>query len=81
MSSATLEKLRQEADALTPDERLSLAEHLLATVPANPEIEKAWLEEAKRRSREAEAGKSGYVDWNDVKSKYENHLEKVKAAR
>jgi putative addiction module component (TIGR02574 family) len=81
MSSITLEKLRQEAATLTPDERLTLAEHLFATVPPNPEVEKAWFEEAKRRSRDAEAGKSGYVDWENVRRRYESHLEKIKTSR
>jgi len=81
MSIATLEKILLEAEALTPDEKIFLAERLWATIPENPKIEIVWLEEAKRRSRDAESGKSSYVDWDDVKPKYENRIEKIKAAR
>ncbi len=75
MSEATLEKLRQEAETLTPDERISLAEHLFATVPANPEIEKAWLEEAERRSKDIDEGKAKLRPWSELQAELKGHLE------
>ncbi|MBV6492831.1 MAG: hypothetical protein LDLANPLL_00836 [Turneriella sp.] len=81
MSAVTLEKILQEVETLTPDEKISLVERLWVTIPVDLGIEKAWFEEAKRRTHDAEAGKSGYVSWDEVKSKYENHIEKLKATR
>lgn len=81
MSTATLEKIRRETETLTPSEKISLAEHLWATLPPNPAHEKLWLEEAKRRALDAKAGKSGYVNWDDVKSKYEKRIEKITTPR
>jgi len=78
MSAALLEKIRKEADTLTPEEKISLAEHLWATIPEDPEIEKAWLAEAEKRTRDFEAGKTGSVAWEDIKSKFESHIEKFK---
>ena len=75
MSAAALEKLRQEAETLTPHERLSLAEYLWETLPDDPEIEKAWLEEAQRRSREIDGGTAKLTQWTDLQTELKSHLE------
>lgn len=80
MSTAVFERIRQEAEALSADEKITLAEHLWSTLPVNPQIEKAWLAEAARRRQDAESGNAAYVDWNDLKQKYEKHIETIKAA-
>lgn len=75
MSAATLEKLRQEAETLTPDEKASLAEHLWATLPDDPSIEKAWLEEAERRSKDIDEGKAKLRPWSELQAELKGHLE------
>ena len=58
MGKVTLEKIREEIKELSPEERellyLDLSEEINAV---DPEIEKAWLEESKKRWKEIESGK------------------------
>ncbi|MBS0619566.1 MAG: addiction module protein [Spirochaetes bacterium] len=75
MSVGVLEKLRQEAAALTPDEKLSLAEYLWETLPENLEIEKDWLEEAQRRSKEIDAGTAKLTPWIELQAELKSHFE------
>lgn len=75
MSAATLERLRQEAEGLTPDERILLAEHLWATLPDNPSIEQAWIEEAERRSKDIDGGKAKLRPWSELQAELKGHLE------
>lgn len=53
MPLATLEA---EALKLTPEERVLLADHLLASVGSQGEVEEAWAAEVERRLAEVEAG-------------------------
>jgi putative addiction module component (TIGR02574 family) len=53
---ASIAKIEAEALQLSIEERVRLADHLLASVSANPDIEAAWAEEIERRLAEAEAG-------------------------
>ena len=53
---ASLSKIEAEALQLSAEERVRLADRLLASVSADPEIEQAWAEEIERRLAEAEAG-------------------------
>lgn len=53
MPLATLEA---EALRLTPEERVLLADHLLASVNSQSEVEDAWAIEIERRLAEVEAG-------------------------
>lgn len=75
MSAAALEKLRQEAETLTIDEKISLAEHLWATLPNDPSIEQAWLEEAERRSKDIDEGKAKLRPWSELQTELKGHLE------
>lgn len=75
MSRVTLERIQQEAEALTPDEKLSLAEHLWATLPDDPAIERAWLDVAERRSNDIDAGKSKLRPWSELQAELKGHLE------
>jgi putative addiction module component (TIGR02574 family) len=54
--SASLAKIEAEALQLTAEERVRLADHLLASVSGDPGIEEAWAEEVERRLAEVEAG-------------------------
>ena len=51
-----------EAKKLAPDEREELAELLIASVEDDPEVEKAWLDEAERRWN----ARSGAVKYPDL---------------
>ena len=42
---------------LPPEERAKLAERLIASLERNPEVEKAWEEEIRRRIAEFDAGR------------------------
>jgi len=58
MPTALLEKLEYEAIELDRDEKVILAQELLASVMAQEETEqeKAWYDEAERRIAEIESG-------------------------
>ena len=53
---ASLAKIEAEALELSAEERVRLADRLLASVSADPESEQAWAEEIERRLVEVEAG-------------------------
>jgi putative addiction module component (TIGR02574 family) len=50
------ETLEAEALKLSPAERAKLAEHLIASLDEDSEIEEAWAAETERRIAEIEAG-------------------------
>jgi putative addiction module component (TIGR02574 family) len=49
--------LEAEALLLPPEERALLADHLLASLGSQVEVEQAWLAEIERRLAEIEAGR------------------------
>ena len=53
---ASLAKIEAEALQLSAEERVRLADHLLASVSSEPDVEEAWAEEIERRLAEVEAG-------------------------
>jgi len=55
--SILVEELSRQALSLSPEERIQLAQELLATVQeVDPEVEAAWDEEIRRRVAEIEDG-------------------------
>ena len=52
----SLAKIEAEALQLSAEEKVCLADHLLASVSGDPDIEDAWAEEVERRLAEVEAG-------------------------
>jgi putative addiction module component (TIGR02574 family) len=52
----SLAKIEADALQLSAEERVRLADHLLASVASDPDIEQAWGEEIERRLAEVEAG-------------------------
>jgi putative addiction module component (TIGR02574 family) len=52
-----LASIEAEALLLTPEERAVLADHLLASLATEREIEDAWAAEVERRIVEVEAGR------------------------
>ncbi len=55
--STSLATLEAEALKLSPEERAELADHLLASLGSEGEVEEAWAAEVQRRLAEVEAGR------------------------
>ncbi len=53
----SLNELEQAAQDLPEDERLELAERIMAGIRMTPEIEAAWRAEAERRWQDLESGR------------------------
>lgn len=65
--SALVEELSRKALSLSPEERVQLAEELLATVQeVDAEVEAAWDDEIKRRIIEIESGTAKLVPAEEV---------------
>jgi len=66
--SGPMEELARRARALSREDRLRLAEELLASLhkQPDPEIEAAWGEEIRRRIEEIESGKAKLVPAQEV---------------
>ena len=54
--STSLATLETEALKLSPEERVVLADHLLASLDSEHKIEEAWAVEVERRLAEIESG-------------------------
>jgi hypothetical protein len=52
----SLAKIEAEALQLSAEEKVRLADHLLASVSGDPGIEDSWAEDVERRFAEVEAG-------------------------
>ena len=59
--STQFDTVEAEALKLSPQERVLLADHLLASVSNHGEIEEAWGAEADRRLAEVEGGRAALV--------------------
>jgi putative addiction module component (TIGR02574 family) len=69
--SLTLEQIESEAGKLSEDEQVELLHRLLVghgrrQRSPEPEIDRAWLEEAERRSRELHTGKVSGIPAEEV---------------
>jgi putative addiction module component (TIGR02574 family) len=53
---SSFSSVEAEALLLSPEERATLADHLLASLATEGEVEDAWAEEIKRRIAAVEAG-------------------------
>ena len=60
-AALTLDSFLAEAMNFTPESRLELAERLVASVPADAEIEAAQIDEVTRRMEDDRAGKTTRV--------------------
>ena len=69
--SEPAEKLLDEAMLLPEGERRALALWLLDSVGDEPpeEIERAWIEEARRRLDDLRAGRSQAIPWEEAKKR------------
>lgn len=66
-----LRQLFREALELTDNDRATLAGLLIESLESepDPDVEKAWAEEAERRWREIESGQVKTIPWEEVKAK------------
>ena len=66
-----LRQLFREALELTDNDRATLAGLLIESLETevDPDVERAWAEEAERRWREIESGKVQTIPWEDIKAK------------
>jgi putative addiction module component (TIGR02574 family) len=70
-----LERIEEEIRSLSPAEKVVLLRTLIAELdaPADPDVDRAWLEEAQRRHRELAEGKvkgvSGERVFENLKSR------------
>jgi len=65
--SSLIEELSRKARSLSPEERVRLAEELLATVQeVDAETEAAWNEEIKRRIAEIDSGTARLIPADEV---------------
>ena len=61
MMASKLESLTAEALTLAPEDRVTLADQLIASVFPESAVEDAWAEEVDRRVRELESGRAPLV--------------------
>jgi putative addiction module component (TIGR02574 family) len=67
MSASLVEELARRAKELSPDERVQLAEEILATVhEADDEVDAAWDAEIRRRVAEIENGTAELIPAEEV---------------
>lgn len=65
--STLLDELAQRARALPPEERVRLAEELLATVhEVDADVDAAWDEEIRRRVEEIDSGMATLIPAEEV---------------
>jgi putative addiction module component (TIGR02574 family) len=66
-----LTQLFREALELADNDRATLAGLLIESLesPPDPDVERAWAEEAERRWREIESGEVKTIPWEEVKAK------------
>ena len=65
--STLIQELSQKARALSPAERVQLAEELLSTIqPHDPAVEAAWGDELQLRVTEIESGTAKLVSADEV---------------
>jgi|JI6StandDraft_1071083.scaffolds.fasta_scaffold319507_2 putative addiction module component (TIGR02574 family) len=66
VTTLTLDSFIAEAMQFGPDSRLELAERLVASVPADAEIESAQLDEVHWRMEEVNAGRMAVIAGEDA---------------
>jgi putative addiction module component (TIGR02574 family) len=66
-----LRQLFREAMELTDNDRATLAGLLIESLETetDPDIERAWAEEAERRWQEIQSGKVQTIPWEEVRAK------------
>ena len=65
-SLTRVRSLVDEACKLGVEERIELAEAILATIDPDPELERQWAEEAQERYRAYKSGELAVVDFDEA---------------
>ncbi len=68
------ETIESAALRLPPEERVRLAERLIASLEPDPEVEVAWAAEVERRVHDWEAGRIAEVSWDEARRQIEGRL-------
>ena len=64
--SSQLDDVQAQALALSPEERVQLADRLIASVFDDHDIEEAWAAEVERRVAEIESGRTKLIPASEV---------------
>ena len=64
--SSQLDDVQAQALALSPEERVQLADRLIASVFDDHDIEEAWAAEVERRVAEMESGRTKLIPASEV---------------
>ena len=72
--ATSIEVLEAEVLGLSPAERSRLLERLIASLDADPEIQKAWAQEAERRDAEVDSGAVSLVSGEEAVSRLRTNL-------
>lgn len=74
MSAATLERIRKEAEGLTPEEKVLLADQLYNQIAISQETEAAWRIELDRRAELSASGAMGSISLAEFREKYAERI-------
>jgi len=72
--AATVEQIEAEALSLPIEDRARLAEHLIASLDADAEIEKTWSKEIERRVQALDSGSVKSIPAAEVFAEIRNRL-------
>lgn len=72
--ATSIEVLEAEVLGLPAAERSRLLERLIASLDADPEIQKAWVQEAERRDADVDSGAVSLVQGEQVLSRLRSDL-------
>lgn len=72
--STSIETLAAEVLSLSSADRSNLLDSLIASLDADPDVEDAWMKEAKRRDDEIESGAVVALQLDDVLSRLRAQL-------
>jgi putative addiction module component (TIGR02574 family) len=75
LESETVETLEAAALQLTPADRARLVHRLIATLDADPEVEKAWAAAVERRQTEIEHGTVSLLPGQETLTKLKAEFE------
>ncbi len=76
--SANTEKILEQALSLDESERAELANSLLESLePTDPDADRAWAEEIRRRVEDLKAGRVETIPWSEVRSELEAKLRSI----
>ncbi|MFM9940632.1 MAG: addiction module protein [Hyphomicrobiaceae bacterium] len=64
--NAIVKSLVDQAQKLTPEERLQIVDEILLSLPPDPEIERQWVEEVQDRIEAVQRGELALVDADEV---------------